>query len=152
MAKYAFENKPMLSNLADCGYESLLEAFPELDMFQLGIRPLGAYLLVQMRLPKSKTASGIVLPGDVKEFDLYQNVLGKVIAVGPVAFKDRNTLEVWKEGEWVRVGDFVYVPKYTHNSRNIPFGDETIELRFVKDTDLIAAIDNVTVQNLTAYV
>ena len=152
MAKFGFETKPMLSNLSDCGYDSILEAFPELDSFQLGMRPLGANLLVQMRLPKSKTAAGIVLPGDVKEFDLYQNVLGKVIAIGPCAFRDRNTLELWKEGAWVEVGGFVYVPKYTHNSRNIPFGDETIELRFVKDIDLICAIDNVTVQNLTAYV
>lgn len=149
---FAFETKSTLSTLASCGYRSIEEAFPELDMFQLGMRPLGANLLVQMRLPKNKTASGLVLPDNVREFDVYQNVLGKVIAIGPVAFKDRNTLEPWKEGAWVDVGGFVYVPKYTHNTRNIPFGDESIELRFVRDTDLICAIDILTVQNLSAYV
>jgi len=35
-----------------------------------------------------------------------------VVALGPTAFKNRDTLESWPEGAWCQVGDFVRIPKY----------------------------------------
>jgi hypothetical protein len=38
--------------------------------------------------------------------------VAKVIACGPVAFRNRDNLEPWPEGDWVKPGDFVRIPKY----------------------------------------
>ena len=39
-------------------------------------------------------------------------LIGKVIAVGPLAFRNRETAQLWPEGAWCAVGDFIIVPKY----------------------------------------
>ena len=150
--RYGNENQTTLKTLEACGYTSIEEAYPHISPIQLGIEPLGSYLLVQMRMSKQSTAGGLILVSDTKEFDQYQNVLAKVIALGPLAFKNRTTAEEWPEGKWADVDDYVYVPKYTHNSRQIEYGDEQIELRFVKDTDLIAKVSQQAALSLKAYV
>jgi hypothetical protein len=38
--------------------------------------------------------------------------VSKVISLGPVAFRDRDTLDLWPEGAWVIPGAFVRCPKY----------------------------------------
>ncbi len=93
----------------DFGYAGLEEAFPPADP---GITPFGSRVLVQIRSPKTKTKGGIILTTDMRETEHYNTQIAKVIAVGPVAFKNRTSMEPWPEGEWVGVGDFVRVPKY----------------------------------------
>jgi hypothetical protein len=39
-------------------------------------------------------------------------MIGKFIAIGPLAFKNRESMESWPEGAWAKVGDFVRVPKW----------------------------------------
>jgi co-chaperonin GroES (HSP10) len=144
------ETQPVLKSLADCGYDSVDEAFPELR--DHGFHPFSNYLLVQMRLPKKRTASGLILTSDIQDMDQYETLLGKVIGMGPLAFRNRQTMEPWPEGQWATVGSYVYCPKYTINSRFIPVGDEMVQIRFVKDTDLICGVDEAKVLNLTAYI
>ena len=36
----------------------------------------------------------------------------KVLAIGPIAFKHRDTMQPWPEGTWVDVGDYIRVPKW----------------------------------------
>jgi len=38
--------------------------------------------------------------------------VAKVIAMGPLAYKNRNTMEPWAEGRWCEAGEYVFVPKY----------------------------------------
>lgn len=85
-------------------------AFPSVDP---GAKPLGARILVQLRRTKKKTTSaGIILVEETKETEKWNNMVAKVIEVGPLAFKKRDTMEDWPEGSWCEVGDYLRVPKW----------------------------------------
>ena len=88
----------------------LREAFPAVDP---GAKPLGARVLLQLRrTKKTVTSMGIVLVSETKETEKWQNMVAKVIEVGPLAFKKRDTMESWPEGSWCEVGDYLRVPKW----------------------------------------
>ena len=90
--------------------QTLEEAFPIVDAL---MEPVGARVLIQLRAVKEKaTASGIVLVEETKETEKWNTMIGKVIAIGPLAFKKRDSMESWPEGAWAKVGDFVRVPKW----------------------------------------
>lgn len=85
-------------------------AFPAVSP---GAKPLGGRILVQLRRTKQKTTSaGIILVEETKETEKWQNMVAKVIAIGPIAFKHRDTMQPWPEGTWVEVGDYIRVPKW----------------------------------------
>jgi len=130
-------NEPVASNEA-----ALREAFPEVDP---GAVPVGGRILVQWRQTiKKTTSSGIVLVEETKETEKWNNQVAKVIAVGSLAFKKRDTLEPWPEGNWVEVGDFVRVPKWGGDRWEVPFGDpaegETALFSVFNDHEVIARV------------
>jgi co-chaperonin GroES (HSP10) len=85
-------------------------AFPSVDP---GAKPLGGRILVQLRRTKKKTSgSGIILVEETKETEKWQNMVAKVIHVGPLAFKHRDSMKSWPEGSWCEPGDFIRVPKW----------------------------------------
>jgi co-chaperonin GroES (HSP10) len=89
----------------------LEDAFPLVDP---GAIPLGARVLVQLRKAKKRmTESGIILPEETRDTERAQNPVGKVISMGPLAFKKRDTMEPWVEGIWCKEGDYLRVPKWT---------------------------------------
>lgn len=88
---------------------AMAEAFPAAEC---GVTPAGHRVVVQIRTPKTKTAGGVILPEDTQETEKWNTQVGKVISVGPAAFRDRKTLDLWPEGAWCKPGDFVRVPKY----------------------------------------
>ena len=89
--------------------DALAEAFPAVDA---GIRPFGSRVLIQIRTAKSKTSGGIILTNDTTDTEKWNTQIGKVVAGGPLAFKNRNTMESWPEGDWCQAGDMVRVAKY----------------------------------------
>ena len=100
----------MRTNIVTTIYENALaEAFPAVEA---GIQPFGSRVLVQIRTPKSTSAGGIILSTDTKDTEKWNTQVAKVVSIGPVAFKNRTTLEAWPEGDWCQVGDFVRVAKY----------------------------------------
>lgn len=101
---------------------TLDEAFPAVDP---GCLPLGGRVMVQFKqVPKKTTASGIILVEDTKETEKWNTQVAKVIALGPLAFKKRDTMEDWPEGTWAKVGDFVRVPKWGGDRWEVPYGEE----------------------------
>lgn len=122
-------------------YEGLAEAFPEVDS---GVKPYGHRVLVQIRTAKSRTAGGIIIPNDTRETELWNTQVAKVITLGPVAFKNRDTLESWPEGEWCQPGIYVRVPKYGGDRWYVPVpgSDAKVQALFTlfKDTDLIGEV------------
>lgn len=108
-----------MSDSTEAGYAAdLREAFPVVDP---GAKPLGARVLVQLRRTKSKTsASGIILVEETKETEKWQNMVGKVIEFGPLAFRKRDTMEPWVEGIWCEVGDYIRVPKWGGDRWEVP--------------------------------
>ena len=77
-----------------------------------GAEPLGARILVQLRRTKKTSDSGIILVSETKDTEKYQNMVGKVMMIGPLAFKNRDTMASWPEGSWCQVGDYIRVPKW----------------------------------------
>lgn len=127
-------NNPVAGSTAD-----LQDAFPVVDP---GAVPLGARVLVQMRLPKKRmTSSGIILAAETVDTEKAQNPVGKVVAIGPLAFKKRDTMESWPEGSWVEVGDFVRVPRWTGDRWEIPVSkDNIVQFMLMNDHEIIAKL------------
>lgn len=98
-------NEPVALDGADIAW-----AFPSVDP---GAKPLGGRILVQLRRTKKKTTgSGIILVEETKEAEKWNNMVAKVVEIGPLAFKNRDTMQGWPEGSWVVAGDFIRVPKW----------------------------------------
>lgn len=94
----------------------VLEHFPKADP---KVVPLGARVLIQLITPRTKTRSGILLVDETKETERWNNQVGRVIAVGPLAFCNRETAQPWKEGMWAEPGDFVIIPRWGGQRRTV---------------------------------
>jgi co-chaperonin GroES (HSP10) len=102
--------------------QSLEEAFPLVDPL---MSPYGARVLVQLRAVKEKvTSSGIYIAEETKETEKWNTMIGKVIAIGPIAFRNRENMQPWPEGAWAQVGDFVRVPKWGGDRWEIDYTDD----------------------------
>jgi len=117
----------------------IAEAFPLVDP---GAIPLGARVLVQMRLAKKKLSSGLYLPPETRDTERAQNPVGKVVAIGPLAFKKRDTMEPWVEGIWCKEGDFLRVPKWTGDRWTVKLenGEDEVEFMIMNDHEVIAKV------------
>lgn len=153
---------PRAANAIDPGqnnivhkYASLAEAFPTVDS---GHKPLGNLLLVQIRQPKMQTSGGIILDTETRQTEQNNTQVAKVIMIGPLAFKSRDTAEPWPEGAWCEVGSYVRIPKYAGERFAVPFVAahfkimdgrrvnenviDSAEFCFLKDLQLIATVDD----------
>jgi len=118
-------------------------AFPSVDP---GAKPLGGRLLVQLRrTKKATTASGIILVEETKTTEKWQNMVAKVIEIGPLAFKHRDTMLSWPEGSWCTAGDYIRVPKWGGDrwEVHVPGEDENEEsalFMVLNDHEVIAKL------------
>lgn len=142
-------------------YDSEADAFPVVDA---GHIPLGSLLLVQVRQPKLRTAGGIILDTELRKTEQHNTQVAKVIAIGPLAFKNRNTSDPWPEGAWAKPGDYVRIPKYQGDRFVVPYArsdydiniagdrvetkvEDSAEFVLIKDLSLLASIpDPLTVR------
>lgn len=83
-------------------------AFPDV---QAGQAPLGGRVIVQLRRIK-KNAGKIILVEETKENEKWNNMIGRVVAIGPLAYRNRETMATWPEGCWAQIGDYVRVPRW----------------------------------------
>jgi co-chaperonin GroES (HSP10) len=98
-------NEPEVAKAAEIAW-----AFPSVEP---GAKPLGGRILVQLRRTKKKaTSAGIILIEETKEAEKWNNMVAKVIEIGPLAFKHRETMLPWPEGSWCVAGDYIRVPKW----------------------------------------
>lgn len=118
--------------------EALIEAFPDADP---GITPFGSRVLVQIRSPKTKTASGIIIDNGSRDTEKWNTQVAKVVSVGALAFKNRNSMEPWPEGSWCGPGDFVRVAKYGGDRWEVPMANgETALFVIFNDLDIIGQV------------
>jgi len=127
-------------------------AFPVVNP---GATPLGGRILVQLRRTKKKTSgSGIILVEETKEAEKWQNMVAKVIHVGPLAFKHRDTMQSWPEGSWCEPGDFIRVPKWGGDRWEVPVPDQDDEdpalFAVFNDHEMIAKVTGNPL-NMRAY-
>lgn len=113
-------------------------AFPVADP---GIQPFGSRVLVQIRNPKQKTSGGIIIDLGSQETEKWNTQVAKVISVGPLAFKNRNTMEPWPEGDWCKAGDFVRVPKYGGDRWEVDLNEQGVALFVIfNDLDIVGRV------------
>lgn len=117
----------------------LNEAFPAAHP---GITPFGSRILVQIRSPKTKTASGIIIDNGSRDAEKWNTQVAKVVSVGALAFKNRNSMESWPEGAWCREGDYVRVAKYGGDRWEVPLpnGESALFVIF-NDLDIIGRVE-----------
>jgi len=114
-------------------YENALdEAFPAVNA---GVRPYGSRVLVQIRSPKKKSAGGIIIDTGSRDTEKWNTQIAKVVAIGPLAFHNRDTMQPWPEGAWAKVGDYIRVAKYGGDRWEVPLEDNEAAL-FVMFNDL----------------
>ena len=115
--------------------DALKEAFPAVEP---GVKPLGSRVLVQVRTPETKSKGGIILTENDKDTQYWNTSVAKVVALGPLAFKNRNTQESWPEGAWCSVGDFVRVPRYGGDRwKEVSETGESGHFILINDLDLL---------------
>ena len=121
-------------NKVNISYVSIDDAFPDVDPNCI---PCGSSIVVQLKRSKSVTAGGIILSADSKQTEQWNTQVAKVVRVGPLAYHNRNTMEPWPEGAWVKEGDFVRVPKYGGDRWTIAIdSSEDGEIHFIMFNDL----------------
>lgn len=138
-------------NLTPVSFDQTMEdAFPDVDP---GIRPFGSRVLVQIRTAKSKSSGGIALVQETREAVQWNMQTARVRALGPLAFKNRTTQEVWPEGQWCNIGDYVRVPKFGGDKweRPIPKSEDMALFVIFNDLDLIGKID-IDPRDIVAFV
>lgn len=118
-------------------------AFPAVDP---GATPLGGRILVQLRRTKKKsTSAGIILVEETRQTEKWNGQIAKVIAIGPLAFKNRDTMQSWPEGSWCEVGDFIRVPKWGGDRWEVKIpGEDDLEdpalFMVLNDHEIIAKV------------
>lgn len=121
--------------------DELSWAFPDIKP---GQSPYGGRVIVQLRRIK-KTKGVIIIVDETKENEKWNNMIGKVVAIGPLAFKNRDTMQPWIEGSWAEIGDYVRVPRWGGDrwERNVPGEDsksDPVLFMTLNDHELIAKI------------
>jgi len=116
-------------------------AFPEVEP---GMQPYGGRIIIQLRRVKKRKGM-IYLVEETKENEKWNNMIGKVIAIGPLAFKNRDTMTSWPEGSWANVGDFVRVPRWGGDRWEIKDptdeqGEDPVLFMTINDHELIARV------------
>jgi len=133
-------------------FKTLDEAFPECDP---GVIPLGARILLQLKGVKKASSGGILLIEETRETERVQSMLGKIIGLGPLCFKNRDTAQEWPEGTWCSVGDFVRVPRWSGDRFSIPHPtekDEEINFVVMNDFEVWCRVNPEKVLSMRAFV
>ena len=118
--------------------DAMAEAFPAVDA---GVQPFGSRVLVQIRTPRRVTRGGIILSTDTKDTEKWNTQVAKVISLGPLADKNRDTQVLWPEGQWCQPGDFVRVPKYGGDRWEIPITkDDSAMFVIFNDLDVVGKV------------
>lgn len=102
----------------------LLERMPD---------PTGWRVLILPYRGKGRTEGGIYIPDKVLDDGQLQTVVGYVLKVGPLAYKDE---EKFPEGPWCQQGDWVIFARYAGSRFRIDGG----EVRILNDDEILARI------------
>lgn len=116
-------------------------AFPDVKP---GQAPFGGRVIIQLRRIR-KTSGRIIIVDETKENEKWNNMIGKVVAIGPLAFKNRDTMQPWAEGAWAELGEFVRVPRWGGDrwERKVPGADaneEPVLFMTINDHELISRV------------
>ena len=82
---------------------------------------------------------------------MWNTQIGKIRAIGDLAFKNRDKLTDWPEGAWAKIGDYVRIPKFNQDKWFMEYpsklkdhlgrefdGVERVLFMLINDLDLLA--------------
>lgn len=127
----------LLETPIDLSHDTIDEAFPEVEC---GIDPFGSRVIVQIRRAKTQTKAGLYIPEEARKTEASNTQTSRIVAIGPLAYKNRSTMEQWPEGSWCNVGEFVRTPKYGGDRWTIKHEDEEIEFVMFNDLDILGRV------------
>ncbi len=104
--------------------KSLLERMPG---------PTGWRVMILPYRGKNQTAGGVLLPDQVVDSSQLATVVGYVLKMGPLCYKDRTK---FPDGPWCKEGDWVIFARYAGSRFRIDGG----EVRILNDDEIIATI------------
>lgn len=115
--------------------------FPKLDLPYV---PFGGRVLVQLKRVPTKSRGGIQLTGDAIDVEMWNTQVGLLVAIGPLAFRHKDTLTTWLEGAWCKVGEYVRTPKYGGDrvEVEIPGTNEKVLFAEFNDHELLGLISD----------
>ena len=133
-------------------FSTLEEAFPSVDP---GVTPLGARILLQLKSVKRASKGGILLVNETRETEKAQSLVAKVISMGSLCFKNRDTAQDWPEGTWVQVGEFCRVPRWSGDRFEVPHPDDpedTVAFQIMNDFELFCKVNADRVLDMRQFV
>ena len=107
-------------------------AFPAVPV---PLEPFGGRVVVQVMRQSKTTKGGILLVEDTRDTVKWNTQVAKLVAAGPLAFKNRETAEAWPEGVWAAVGDFVRIPRWDGDRLEVNIKDDPEPVVFVTFND-----------------
>lgn len=111
---------------------TLQDAFPAIDP---GEYPCGPRILLQLASIRERTPGGIWVVSDTRKANDQVTRIGKIVAIGNIAFRNRDTGNLWPEGVWAKVGDLVRIPNHVGQvlERSIPDREDKAIFVIVED-------------------
>jgi|TARA_R110000796_G_scaffold4849_1_gene18335 co-chaperonin GroES (HSP10) len=95
----------------------------------------GYHILVRPVSVKAKTKGGIILPESTKEDIAYLTTVGRVVALGDLAYEDKTK---FPKGPWCGVGDYVCYGKHA----GIKMKYQGVKLILLFDDQVIMKVDD----------
>ncbi len=120
--------------------EYVEQHFPQVES---GAKPVGNQILVQLRTVRKKSSGGILLAEETKEYNQGNTQVARLVKLGQIAFKNRDSGDTWKEGAWAEVNDVVIMPKYGGFRFEIPIPgkDEKAIFALFNDYDVKLVVE-----------
>lgn len=134
------------ADLAGIDLSPLISKYSLDDLYPLidpGERPLCDRVLIQYQRVPAKTRGGILRPDDVRDIDQRVTAIAVVRAIGPQAFTDWTTGEVWGGADgkpWYGVGSFIRVPIYGGMRFYVPDDSGPVPFGYIQEKDPIALV------------
>ncbi len=97
--------------------------------------PKGYKLLIAIPEVASVTSGGIHLPDQLKTAETVASVVGYVVAMGDLAYKDE---EKFPSGAWCKEGDYILIRSYSGTR----FKVDDAEFRLINDDTVEAVVED----------
>lgn len=97
--------------------------------------PVGYRLLIALPDVEDKTKGGVFIPDKLREAEKVASVVGLVVAMGDLAYKDPDK---FPNGAWCKEGDYVIFRSYSGTRLKVG----TQEFRVINDDTVEAVVDD----------
>ena len=79
---------------------------------------------------------------ETKATEKWNDVIAKVVSLGPLAYKDTNSMQDWPEGPWCKAGDIVRVIRYGGDRWSVPHLESEVNFVVLMDREIIGTLDS----------